>query len=57
MSLKKNAVYTDLKYNCDLVVEDIMDTVVLVKDLGSGNNHLYGREEFDSEKKRFMKKE
>lgn len=56
MSLEKDEVYTDLKYNCDLVVQDIMDSVVLIKELDSGNSHLYGREEFDKEKERFARK-
>ena len=57
MVLKKDAVYTDLKYNCDLVVKEIKDSVVLIKELDSGNSHLYGREEFDEKKKRFALKE
>ncbi len=57
MSAEKDAVYTDLKYNCDLVVQDIMDSAVLIKELDSGNSHLYGREEFDEKKKRFARKE
>lgn len=57
MVVEKDAIYTDLKYNCDLVVQDIMDSVVLIKELDTGNNHLYGREEFDESKKRFARKE
>lgn len=57
MRVEKDAVYRDLKYNCDLVVQDIMESVVLIKDLDTGNSHLYGREEFDESKKRFARKE
>lgn len=53
MSVKKDAVYTDLKYNCDLVVKEIRDTVVLIKELETGNSHLYGLEEFEKDNKRF----
>jgi len=57
MSVQKGTVYTDLKYNCDLVVKELTDSVVLIKELDSGNSHLYGREEFETSKKRFAQKE
>jgi len=57
MSVQKGTVYKNLKYNCDLVVKELTDSVVLIKELDSGNSHLYGREEFETSKKRFAQKE
>lgn len=57
MEIKKDKVYTDWKYNCDLVVQEIMDSVVLIQDLDTGNSHVYEREEFEADKKRFTEKQ
>ncbi len=48
-------VYHDLKYNCDLVVEDVKNYAVLIKEVDSENNYLCGVEEFEAGK-RFSEK-
>lgn len=52
MSPKENSVYKDIKHNCNLVIEDVKDSVVLIRELDSGNNYVYGVEQF-SDQSRF----
>lgn len=55
MSVEKDSVYTDMRYNCDLVIQDVRDSVVLIKEIESQNNHLYPIEEFSNNKRFALK--
>ena len=55
MVVEKDSVYRDLQYNCDLVIQDVGDSVVLIKEIESQNCHLYPLEEFSNNKRFTLK--
>ena len=50
MNLEIGQRFVDLKYNCELSVEYFDGIVVLTKEIDSGSNRLYDREEFLNKK-------
>lgn len=57
MTLKKDDVYVDLKYGCDLMVKYFDESIVLARDMESGYNRLYDRKDFERTEERFTTKQ